>query len=102
MKFVPYLLLFALTAGCAPRTPAIEIGDAWARATAPGQSSAAIYATIVNHGSADRLVGVSSDSGMAMLHTSASELRVVVGPRDARPTQRRTIQRGRPTPYNGR
>ena len=59
-------------AGCspAPSAPAITVTDAWARATAPGQSSGAIYATIVNDGAADRLVGVSSDAGMAMLHSN--------------------------------
>jgi copper(I)-binding protein len=61
-----------LLAGCAPSPtgPAISVVDAWARATAPGQSSGAIYATIANAGAADTLVGVSSDAGMAMLHSN--------------------------------
>jgi copper(I)-binding protein len=61
-----------LLAGCtpAPTGPAISVTDAWARATAPGQSSGAIYATIANDGAADQLVGVSSDAGMAMLHSN--------------------------------
>lgn len=65
---MPFAALLA--AGCAPSAPAIEVSDAWARATAPGQSSGAIYATIANQGSADRLIGVSSSVGMAMLHRS--------------------------------
>ena len=47
------LLIFALAlAGCAPSSPDIKVSDAWARATAPGQSSGAIYATIENRGAA--------------------------------------------------
>ncbi len=61
-----------LAAGCAPSAPDIEVSDAWARATAPGQSSGAIYATIANRGSADRLVGVAASAGTAMLHSSAT------------------------------
>ncbi|MCY7397518.1 MAG: copper chaperone PCu(A)C [Sphingomonas bacterium] len=70
MNFAPLLIAFALTASCAPGAPQIEIGDAWARATAPGQSRGAAYATIVNRGAADRLVGVASDAGSATLHRS--------------------------------
>jgi copper(I)-binding protein len=69
------LLLIAaalLSTACArtPAAPDIAVHDAWARATAAGQSNAAIYATIANRGGADRLVGVSSSAGMAMLHAS--------------------------------
>lgn len=73
MKFAPSLIAFALTASCAPGAPDIEISDAWARTTAPGQSSGAVYATIINRGSADRLVGVASDAGSAMLHRSDND-----------------------------
>lgn len=68
------LLPFALAvlASCAPAAPDIAIVDPWARATAPGQSRAAVYATIANQGGADRLVGVSSAAGEAMLHRSDS------------------------------
>lgn len=61
-----------ILAGCAPAgsAPDIRIDDAWARATAPGQSNAAVYARIANAGGSDRLVGVSSSAGMAMLHAS--------------------------------
>ena len=63
-----------LLAGCAPSpaAPAISVSDAWVRANVPGQSSGAIYATIANDGGADKLVGVSADAGMAMLHGNDS------------------------------
>ncbi len=66
------LIAAALIAGCAPAAPRIEVRDAWARATAPGQSNGAIYATIANGGSADRLVGVASEAGKAILHSNDS------------------------------
>lgn len=61
-----------LLVGCmpAPTDPAISVTDAWARATAPGQSNGAIYATIANDGAADKLIGASSDAGVAMLHSN--------------------------------
>lgn len=62
------LALASALVGCAPPSPRITVTDGWARATAPGQSSGAFYATIVNDGGADRLTGVSSPAGMAMLH----------------------------------
>ena len=68
MRIIPALIALSLLAGCAPRAPDIAVSDVWARATAPGQSSAAIYANIANRGGDDRLVGVSSPAGMAMLH----------------------------------
>jgi hypothetical protein len=71
LPFLP--IIICLTAGCAQQGPQIEIGDSWARATAPGQSSAAIYTTIANRGAADQLIGVSSGAGMAMLHQSSLE-----------------------------
>ena len=73
MKLPSLLIASALAASCAPRAPEIEVSDAWARATAPGQSNAAVYAKIVNRGGADRLVGVSSSAGMTMLHRSEQE-----------------------------
>jgi copper(I)-binding protein len=72
MRMCQALIAVSLLAGCAPRAPDIAVTDAWARATAPGQSSAAIYAVISNHGGDDRLVGVSSAAGMAMLHGNES------------------------------
>lgn len=67
LAFAP--LLFATA--CAQQAPALEVRDAWARATAPGQKSGAIYATIDNRGSADRLTGAATDRAtMAMIHRS--------------------------------
>ena len=66
------LTLVVALAGCDSASPRIEVGDAWARATAPGQAGGAIYATIVNDGGADELVGVSTGAGSAMLHSNES------------------------------
>ena len=54
---------------------AIQVRDAWARATVPGQSSAAAYLTISNTGAGgDRLVSVSTPiATSATLHSSTSE-----------------------------
>ena len=75
-QFLPILL--AATAGlaacAAPEAPSIEASDGWARATAPGQRGGAAYFTLTNPGSADdRLVGVSSERGMASLHRTVFE-----------------------------
>lgn len=72
MRLIVLTLVLAL-AGCDAPSPEIQVSDGWARATAPGQSSAAVYATIANRGSTDRLIGVSSNAGMAMLHRSDNE-----------------------------
>ncbi len=66
------LALVLAVAGCAPAAPKIIISDAWARATAPVQSSGAVYATLTNAGGNDRLVGVHTPAGMAMLHGNDS------------------------------
>jgi copper(I)-binding protein len=71
MRLTVLTLVVAL-AGCDAASPRIEVSDAWARATAPGQSSGAVYATIVNDGGADELVAVSSGAGNAMLHSNDS------------------------------
>jgi copper(I)-binding protein len=72
----------SLLAACrpaAPTAPAIEIRDAWARETAPGQTSGVAYFTIVNSGSGgDKLVSVTTPAAsMAMLHGSANANGVV-------------------------
>lgn len=60
-----------LVASCAPPAPEIEVRDAWARATAPGQSNGAIYATIINTGGADQLTGAATASAeMAIIHAT--------------------------------
>lgn len=65
------LLLLACSSDSAP--PAIEVQDAWARATLAGQSSSAVYATIRNHGGSDRLLRVSSPVGIASLHSTTTD-----------------------------
>ena len=54
--------------------PDIRTSEGWARATAPGQTSAAAYITISNKGSRDdRLIGVTAPPpAMAMLHETSS------------------------------
>ena len=60
-----------LATACAQQAPALEVRDAWARATAPGQTSGAVYATLDNHGPDDRLTGAATDrAAMAMIHKS--------------------------------
>lgn len=64
-----------LLAACGPQDepPAIGVDGAWARATAPGQSSTAIYMTISNDGGADRLLGVSTPAGQASVHSTSMD-----------------------------
>jgi periplasmic copper chaperone A len=69
---LPVLTLVLALAACGSAPSRIVVSDAWARATAPGQSSGAVYATIVNDGGDDRLVGVSSAAASAMLHANDS------------------------------
>ena len=67
-------LLLAACKPAAPTAPAIEIRDAWARETAPGQTSGAAYFTIVNMGSeGDKLVSITTPAAsMAMIHGSSN------------------------------
>ena len=52
----------------------LVVVDAWARATAPGQTAAAAYLTIENASATDdRLVNVSTPVGMASLHRTMVE-----------------------------
>src|SRR5262249_14516008 len=52
------LLTLIASSAAAARPPAIEVRDAWIRATPPGAMTAAGYATVSNHGAvADRLTG---------------------------------------------
>lgn len=69
------LIAMLLLAACKPAVstaPAIELRDAWARETAPGQTSGAVYFTIVNISSeGDKLISVTTPAAsMAMLHGS--------------------------------
>ena len=67
-------LLLAACKPAAPTAPAIEIRDAWARETAPGQTNGAAYFTIVNMGSeGDKLVSITTPAApMAMIHGSSN------------------------------
>ena len=67
-------LLLAACKPAAPTAPAITVLDAWARETAPGQTSGAAYFTIVNMGSeGDKLVSVTTPAAsMAMIHGSSN------------------------------
>lgn len=67
-------LLLAACHSAAPPAASIDVRDAWARETAPGQTSAAAYLTIVNSGSdGDKLLSVTSPGAqMAMLHGSSN------------------------------
>jgi len=58
-----------------PAGSEIKVDNVWARATAPGQTSAAVYATIKNEGgTGDRLLAASSArAAHAMLHEGAME-----------------------------
>ncbi len=73
MKFFLTLIIFCIAASCAASAPDIIVSDAWARATAPGQSSAAVYAIIKNNGGPDRLLEVTSDTGLPTLHRTEQD-----------------------------
>lgn len=53
-------------------SPEISVSDSWSRATVPGQSSAAAYFTLTNHGDGDdRLLKISTPIGEASLHSTS-------------------------------
>jgi len=63
--------IFALTACQEAAVPSIDIVDAWARPTMPGQGAGVVYLIITNDGAIDRLVDVDSDiAGDATIHLS--------------------------------
>ena len=66
-----FVAITALAGNAFAADPAIDISRAVARASAPGQPSAAVYLTIKNNGaSADKLLGVSTPvAALAELHT---------------------------------
>jgi copper(I)-binding protein len=48
----------------------LRVGDAWARATAPGQDTGGVFLTVRGRGAADRLVGGSTAASAAVeIHT---------------------------------
>ncbi|MBX6323592.1 MAG: copper chaperone PCu(A)C [Rhodospirillaceae bacterium] len=78
MRRLFVLLIVALVAAGAARAQEVRVGDivisgAWGRPSV-GSSPAALYLTLRNEGATpDRLVGVSSPAGRAMLHESYTE-----------------------------
>jgi hypothetical protein len=66
-----------LLVSCAPKRtdpPQISISGAWSRATAAGQSTAAVYLSIANKGGGDdKLLNASTPIGQATLHSSTVE-----------------------------
>lgn len=69
-----YSIVALLIAACSPAAPPnIKVNDAWARATAPGQTATAAYLTIANNGAGeDRLLAVATSAGTATLHASST------------------------------
>lgn len=68
-------LFAALALGAeAQTTPSISVENAWARATTASAQAAAIYATITDRGTADRLIAASTPvAGKAELHETIHE-----------------------------
>ena len=67
----PLLLIAVLLAAAAP-APTVAVGHPWARATAPGQTTGVVYATLLSP-AGDTLLGVASpEAAMAMLHREVS------------------------------
>jgi copper(I)-binding protein len=66
-----------LLLSCAPKRtdpPQISISGAWSRATAAGQSTAAVYLSIANKGGGDdKLLNASTPIGQATLHSSTMD-----------------------------
>ena len=72
LKTLSLAVLFAALAACSTQDPEISASGGWARET--GQSNtAAAYVTIANEGAADRLTGVRSSIGEAMLHETSMD-----------------------------
>ena len=72
-KYAAAAALLLMSCNQASEPPAITVYDAWARATAPGQTSSALYFTIRNEGGADRLLTVSTAAGTATLHSTSMD-----------------------------
>jgi periplasmic copper chaperone A len=71
--FLAAALLAAGPACAQPAPPAVQASDVWARATAPGQTVGAAYATLTSP-APDRLVGAETPvAGRAELHTMTME-----------------------------
>ena len=62
------LALLAVPAAAQAQSPVSATG-AWIRETAPGQTAAAGYVTLLNGGAPDRLLGGRSDLGKVQIHS---------------------------------
>lgn len=76
MRLRKFTLVGALVlAGCSARpggSPQVSVTNAWSRATVRGQTAAAAYVTITNHGDGDdRLTKVSTPIGSASVHSTS-------------------------------
>jgi periplasmic copper chaperone A len=70
LRLLPLLLVTRMSFGASP----LAVVDAWARATPPGVTTAAVYVTIRNAGAADRLVsGASPAARQVTLHAEVEE-----------------------------
>lgn len=58
---IAFAMLVACRQGDVPQRGALQVNDAWARATAPGQETAGVFLTIRGGGVPDRLTGGSTD-----------------------------------------
>jgi len=67
-KFIAALLAGAAVAGIAAPGPAVQVTQAWARSTVPGQTASGVFAHLKAPGDM-RLVGVSTPAaGVAQIH----------------------------------
>ena len=73
-RFAIPILILAAACSRSSAAPDLKPTQGWARETVPGQTTAAVYLSIINNGTgSDRLVGVSSEiAGHAMLHSTAT------------------------------
>ncbi len=65
--------LLLVSCDAASPQPKIDVRDAWARVTVPGQMASAAYFTIANSGGKDVLLSVSSPSAKASLHSTSMD-----------------------------
>jgi copper(I)-binding protein len=66
--------LLSLTPALGFAAPPLAVTAAWARATPPGVTTAAVYLTVTNDGGADRLLGASSTAArQLLLHAEIEE-----------------------------
>jgi copper(I)-binding protein len=73
-KLVRALAFLALWASGSAAAGPVVVRDAWIRATPPGARTAAAYLTLVNDGTADRLLGGTTPAARTVeLHTHVDE-----------------------------